>query len=218
MSAEDLPLKYSFCSRSALDTHVFGQRLGRVLKRMHAQRPHTDPYAPDDTAPFVVALHGDLGAGKTTLTQGIAAGLGIEAQVTSPTFTLINEYATTNKTPENEIRLVHIDSYRLGDAAAAEQEALALGLDDLWADAAIVVIEWAERLLSLLPEDHLRITLCHGVGEPAAPPESTPESIPESMSVRRIACEARGPVSAALLRELADQELTDQDKTAVEHR
>jgi tRNA threonylcarbamoyladenosine biosynthesis protein TsaE len=112
-----------------------------------------------------VALSGELGAGKTTLTQGIAVGLGIAARVTSPTFTLVNQYPPGAR----RLLLVHIDTYRLGsDSASPLAEAAELGLDEIFADAplpdshsdgAVVVIEWAERIAELLPADTLYITL-----------------------------------------------------------
>jgi tRNA threonylcarbamoyladenosine biosynthesis protein TsaE len=129
-------------------THKFGRHLGAALEPGQ-----------------IVALSGDLGAGKTTLTQGIAQGLGISAHVTSPTFTLINQYGPGSR----RILLVHIDTYRLGEgSASATAEATGLGLDEIFADAvltdghsdgAIVVIEWAERVASLLPADTLYINL-----------------------------------------------------------
>src|SRR5688500_16931923 len=79
-------------------THEFGRRLGAVLEPGQ-----------------IVALSGDLGAGKTTLTQGIALGLGISARVTSPTFTLISQYSPGSR----RLLLVHVDTYRLGDSSAS---------------------------------------------------------------------------------------------------
>jgi len=87
----------------------------------------------------VFLLSGDLGAGKTVFAKGLAAGLGIDpADVTSPSFTLINEYA-------GRLRLYHIDLYRL-DAGACRE----LGLEEIFADdRAVTIIEWAERLTEL---------------------------------------------------------------------
>ena len=120
-----------FPTASAAESRALGQRLAH----------HLQP-------PIVIALHGDLGAGKTTFTQGIAAGLGIQQRVTSPTFTLVNEYAL-----ENGWRLVHIDSYRL-DRGEAEGIGLEEILDD---ERAIVVIEWADRVADLLPNERIEI-------------------------------------------------------------
>lgn len=101
-------------------------------------------------APVVVALYGDLGAGKTVIAQAIAKSLGVTVPVTSPTFTLINEY----ELPDGA-RLYHVDCYRLQDPVA---EAAALGLEELF-DQGIVLIEWAGRIAPLLPERRLDIEL-----------------------------------------------------------
>ena len=135
----------------------------------------------------VIALQGELGAGKTTLTQGIAAGMGIRARVTSPTFTLVNEYEG-----QPGPRLIHIDTYRLGDQPdRAVAEAATFGLEEILdageleeADGgAVAVIEWAERVASLLPDDRLLIILEAG-SDPAQ---------------RTITCRALGPASEALI-------------------
>jgi tRNA threonylcarbamoyladenosine biosynthesis protein TsaE len=137
-------------SNSIEETEAIGRRLAQAL-----------------TSNLVLALKGNLGAGKTTLTRGIVAGLGIEARVTSPTFTLINEY--TDKAAPH--RLLHMDSYRLGeDPQVATAEVETLGLDELLDDVeaggdqglTVLVIEWAERLASLLPKDHLEVRLDQG--------------------------------------------------------
>jgi tRNA threonylcarbamoyladenosine biosynthesis protein TsaE len=96
----------------------------------------------------VLTLSGDLGAGKTTFTQGLAEGLGVADRVNSPTFTLIREY-------EGRIPLYHMDVYRLGEQAAAED----LGIDEYLYGDGVSVIEWAEYIESLLPEDHLQIKI-----------------------------------------------------------
>ncbi len=92
----------------------------------------------------VLALAGDLGAGKTAFTQGVARGMGITVPVTSPTFVLINRYVA----PDGRV-LQHADCYRLADAPA---EMWDIGLADLFAGDDIVVIEWADRIAGLLPE------------------------------------------------------------------
>jgi tRNA threonylcarbamoyl adenosine modification protein YjeE len=143
---------------------------------------------------LVIALKGELGAGKTTLTRGIVAGLGIKARVTSPTFTLINEYMD-GETPN---RLLHMDTYRLGEdplTASAEVEMLGLGelLDELDttgdASLTVLVIEWADRLASWLPEDHLEVRLEYG--EPA--------DLDSAVDRRIITLIAHGARSAALI-------------------
>ena len=96
----------------------------------------------------VVLLIGNLGAGKTTLAKGIAAGLGAAApeDVSSPTFTLIHEYSP---------RLYHIDLYRLD----REDQVATLGLDEIFDRDAIVLIEWGERFPKLMPAARLEIRL-----------------------------------------------------------
>lgn len=88
----------------------------------------------------VVLLRGNLGAGKTTLTQGIAHGLGVRAAVQSPTFTLISEYDAPKLGPNGQ--LIHVDLYRLDGAAAIDS----IGLDDFFDCAdCVTVIEWPDR-------------------------------------------------------------------------
>ena len=97
----------------------------------------------------VLALIGDLGAGKTRLVQAIAVGLDVPLdQVNSPTFTLVQEYT-------GRIPLRHCDTYRLRDP----DEFLDLGLDELLAMDGIAVVEWADRVMHLLPRDLLRIQI-----------------------------------------------------------
>jgi len=91
----------------------------------------------------VIALIGGLGAGKTHVTKGIAAGLGFAGEVTSPTFTLVHEYTG----PGLRLPVFHFDFYRL-DAAA---EAVALGWDDYLEREGVCVVEWADRFPELLP-------------------------------------------------------------------
>ncbi len=96
-------------------------------------------------APTVFLLQGDLGAGKTVFAKGIAAGLDIDpAEVSSPTFTLINQYEGR----EGQVRLYHLDLYRLeGGAKGNEDELFELGLEEMLSDPnAVVLIEWPERL------------------------------------------------------------------------
>ena len=95
----------------------------------------------------VVVVAGELGAGKTTFTQGLAAGLGVTDPVVSPTFTLAREY-------EGRLRLVHVDLYRLDRA----QEVLDLGLEDV-ADGAVLVVEWGDIAVAYLTSEHLEVRL-----------------------------------------------------------
>ncbi len=154
-------------TKSAAATHAWGQMLGKLLP-----------------IPMVVALQGELGAGKTLLTQGLAAGLGITSGVTSPTFVFVNEYALPNGN-----LLIHIDSYRLGASVdVAVSEAFTFGLEEiLTRPDAIVVIEWAELVAPLLPADHLHIALHHQ---------------PDDPTHRRLVCMAHGPLSHRLLQQM----------------
>lgn len=96
----------------------------------------------------VIILSGELGAGKTTLAQGIARGLGITDYVTSPTFTLIHTYI-------GRLTLVHCDFYRLKNP----QEALDIGFLDYLTSDSIVLIEWGETFTELMPKDYMQINI-----------------------------------------------------------
>jgi tRNA threonylcarbamoyladenosine biosynthesis protein TsaE len=102
----------------------------------------------------VVLLHGDLGSGKTTLAQGVAAGLGVESPISSPSFVLINEYdVSTAKVPG---RLFHVDLYRLRDQADLES----IGYAEIIAPIeSVTLVEWPERAQDLLPDDYLLIEI-----------------------------------------------------------
>jgi tRNA threonylcarbamoyladenosine biosynthesis protein TsaE len=91
----------------------------------------------------VVALVGNLGAGKTHATKGIVAGLGCNADVTSPTFTLVHEYTG------GRLSAVHFDFYRLNSAA----EVISIGWDDYLDAGGVLIVEWADRFPELLPEN-----------------------------------------------------------------
>ncbi|MBM4152307.1 MAG: tRNA (adenosine(37)-N6)-threonylcarbamoyltransferase complex ATPase subunit type 1 TsaE [Kiritimatiellaceae bacterium] len=104
--------------------------------------------------PAVIALHGNLGSGKTCFTQGLAVAAGIKEPVCSPTYTLICEYAGT-------VPFYHMDLYRLG----SPEEAYDLGLDEYLEMNGISVIEWAERAAELLPPKTLHIRIERGEGE-----------------------------------------------------
>jgi len=121
---------------SADETRAVGRRLGELLR-------------PGD----LVTLAGPFGAGKTTLVQGIGEGLGIEEHLTSPSFTLVNEY----RPAESGARLpfFHFDLYRLEGAAAA----LDLGLDDYLAGEGATAVEWPEAAAPALPVDRLDLEL-----------------------------------------------------------
>ena len=126
-----------FVSHSAAQTRRYGVRLGLLLQ-----------------AGDIICLEGELGTGKTCLVQGIGEGMGIVEPITSPTFTLIAEYAPPPPAP----RLYHIDVYRLDNPA---QQVMAVGLDDYLLGDGACVIEWADRISQVLPRERLWITLSH---------------------------------------------------------
>ncbi|MDE0447990.1 MAG: tRNA (adenosine(37)-N6)-threonylcarbamoyltransferase complex ATPase subunit type 1 TsaE [Spirochaetaceae bacterium] len=104
----------------------------------------------------VIALHGDLGAGKTTFAKGVARGLGIHEAVTSPTYQLVLEYEAPGDAPR-PLTLYHIDLYRI-DAAA---QLASLALDDFIHGSGVTLVEWPERAGDTLPDDtiHVRIDI-----------------------------------------------------------
>lgn len=94
----------------------------------------------------IICLIGDLGTGKTHITKGIACGLEIQDHITSPTFTIVNEYA-------GRLKLYHFDVYRVNDP----DEIYAIGFDEYIFSNGVSIIEWANYIEELIPEDHLRI-------------------------------------------------------------
>ncbi len=121
-----------FFSRSAEQTRRLGLRLGSLLETGD-----------------LLCLSGDLGAGKTTLVQGLAQGWGTLDTVSSPTFVLVNTYRRPDRS-----NLYHLDAYRLANAAEGEDLDL-----DLMLTTGALVIEWAERIQSVLPRQRLWIKL-----------------------------------------------------------
>ncbi len=101
----------------------------------------------------VVALHGPLGAGKTTLAKGIARSLNIEEALTSPSFTLIAEYEGSRE--GNPVTLYHIDLYRISNPQEIED----LGMEEILNGEGICVIEWAEKASEFLPESTIRVEI-----------------------------------------------------------
>lgn len=121
--------EYTVISRSLEETHQLGKKLGKYAKEN-----------------MVFLLDGDLGAGKTALTQGIAKGLGITRTITSPTFTIQKIY-------HGNMDLYHIDAYRL---EGAQQD---LGFDEFFYDDGLTVIEWAEFVPYLIPDTYLTVSV-----------------------------------------------------------
>ncbi len=138
-------------------TLALGRAIGRVLDESD-----------------VIALVGEVGAGKTTLVKGIASGIQSKTMVTSPTFVLIHEY-------QGRVPLVHMDLYRLRN----EEEAEGLGLQEYFSGGVAVVAEWADRFPAVLPHDRLEVRLTH-----------------RSPTVRLADLSASGMQSRALLRRI----------------
>lgn len=128
-------MTWSLVSKSVEETVSVGKRLGALLQ-----------------GGDFVALQGELGAGKTQLAKGIAEGLGVDPSipVTSPTYTLLNVYS-------GRLPFYHFDLYRLHGG----QDLLDLGFDEYFHGDGICLVEWAERLQEMLPDDYLLITMSH---------------------------------------------------------
>lgn len=142
-------------THSPEETIAFGRNLAGVLQ-----------------PPCTVLLEGDLGTGKTILTKGIVAGLGLadEEEVTSPSFTLVHEYGNRAAHPGKQARAYHVDLYRVEGRSEIES----LGLDELFTPLSTVIIEWGDKLPDKPPPPVLRIRL---------------EAVPESEFARRIVVE-----------------------------
>jgi tRNA threonylcarbamoyladenosine biosynthesis protein TsaE len=125
--------EHHIISRSPEETLHFGALLGKYL-----------------TKGSIVALSGELGSGKTCLTQGIAKGLGVPGHlyVTSPSFTLVNEYPGL-------LRLFHVDLYRIDKVTELDE----IGLDEMLGCDDVTVIEWAEKMGDVLPNERLSISI-----------------------------------------------------------
>ena len=121
-----------FCTNSVQETQQLGRRLGEKLV------PGT-----------VIAYTGDLGAGKTAFTQGLAAGLGIDTRVTSPTFTIVNEYEG------GRLPLFHFDMYRLADADALFD----IGWEDYLDRGGVCAVEWSEQVEDAMPPETIYVTI-----------------------------------------------------------
>ncbi len=123
-----------FISHSPAQTRRVGIRLGVLLQ-----------------AGDLICLEGELGTGKTCLIQGIGQGMGVARPITSPTFTLVAEYRLPPPAPT----LYHIDLYRL----ESEDEVLDIGIEDYIFGGGITIVEWADRMINLLPEKRIDIEL-----------------------------------------------------------
>lgn len=125
----------TYLTNSPAETEALGQRLAQQLQ----------PGA-------VIAYTGDLGAGKTAFTRGLARGLGIAERITSPTFTIVNEYQG------GRLPLFHFDMYRLGSS----EELYEIGWEDYLARGGICAVEWSEIVADALEEDCIRVDLRRG--------------------------------------------------------
>lgn len=119
-------------TRSPEETFALGKKIGRQAQKGQ-----------------VYTLTGDLGTGKTVFTQGVAAGLGIREPVNSPTFTIVQVYE------EGRLPFYHFDVYRIGDIEEMEE----IGYDDYFFGEGICLIEWAELIEEILPENRISITI-----------------------------------------------------------
>lgn len=134
-----LPVKVELFSRSPEDTLEIARALGDVLR-----------------VGDVVALTGDLGAGKTIFCKGIGEALGISsARIVSPSFTIVTEHR------EGRIPFFHLDAYRLGSVREAEE----IGLEEIFRGEGACAVEWAERVGNLLPNGSIRVTFLLSEGE-----------------------------------------------------
>ncbi|MDH5224595.1 MAG: tRNA (adenosine(37)-N6)-threonylcarbamoyltransferase complex ATPase subunit type 1 TsaE [Actinomycetota bacterium] len=124
-------MQVEIMTSSAEDTREVGEAVASLLRARDA-----------------VMLAGDLGSGKTTFAQGVARGLGIEEQVSSPTFTLVKEYTGI-------LDLAHVDVYRLERV----QDVVDLGLEELGGGDDVLLVEWGDTIEELLPVDRLRVEL-----------------------------------------------------------
>lgn len=127
---------YKFISDSESSTEQLGERLAKTIDRG-----------------CIIALFGDLGAGKTAFTRGLARGFGSRERVSSPTYTVVNEYPTDN------VRICHFDMYRLSGSEALYD----IGWEDYISDPrAVCVVEWSERIADSIPGDAItvRISKC----------------------------------------------------------
>lgn len=143
-------MKLRYESRSPEETQRLGEALGRRLK-----------------AGDVVATIGELGAGKTCFLQGLARGLGVTETATSPTFVLINQY-------RGRLPVYHVDAYR----TTSLTELLDLGLEEFFYGEGVTVVEWADKLLPLLPPHAVTVRIS-GLGD--EPREIVIEGVPEDL-------------------------------------
>lgn len=126
---------YELRLKGLIETENFGKKLGSLIE-----------------AEDILCLTGDLGAGKTTLTKSIGLGLGVEDYITSPTFSLVNEYKG------RDFMVYHFDVYRLENIDSIDE----LGFDEYFYSKAASIIEWGEKIEEFLPKDRINIEIKKG--------------------------------------------------------
>ena len=128
-------MQYEYITNSAQQTEQLGEKLGQIL-----------------TPGTVLAYTGDLGAGKTAFTRGLARGLEIPERITSPTFTIVNEYEG------GRLPLFHFDMYRLGSS----DELFDIGWEDYLVRGGVCAVEWSENVDDVLDSDTIRVDIRRG--------------------------------------------------------
>lgn len=152
-----------FESSSPEDTELLGQCLGSIGKKG-----------------YIISLTGDLGVGKTEFVKGFAKGLGVSDYVTSPTFTIVNEY-------QGRLPLYHFDVYRINDI----DEMYEIGYEEYFFGDGVTVIEWAELIKDIIPEENIWVHIS--------------KDLEMGMDYRSINIETHGEIYEGLLREMIEK-------------
>lgn len=151
-----------FTSSSPEDTVKIGECLGKVVKKG-----------------YVICLVGDLGVGKTEFTKGFAKGAGVSDYVTSPTFTIVNEY-------QGRLPIYHFDVYRINDI----DEMYEIGYEEYFYGEGVCIIEWADMIKEIIPEENIKITIT--------------KDLEQGMDFRNICIETNGAKYDSVLREMIE--------------
>lgn len=152
-----------FTSCSPEDTEKIGECLGNIVKKG-----------------YIICLLGDLGVGKTEFTKGFARGVGVKDYVTSPTFTIVNEY-------EGRIPVYHFDVYRINDV----DEMYEIGYEEYFYGQGVSIIEWADLIKEIIPEENIRVTIS--------------KDLEEGMDFRNINIETNGELYKDVFREMIEK-------------
>jgi ATPase, YjeE family len=129
---------------------------------------------------YIICLLGDLGVGKTEFTKGFARGVGVKDYVTSPTFTIVNEY-------EGRIPVYHFDVYRINDV----DEMYEIGYEEYFYGQGVSIIEWADLIKEIIPEENIRVTIS--------------KDLEEGMDFRNINIETNGELYKDVFREMIEK-------------